>query len=334
MDNLVYKKHPLDVALEESLKGNLGKSLEILESLSKDDPRVIFNIGWHKIRNGDLLGGFENLNAGRFINCFGLPAINGKIWRGEDLTNKTLLFRCEGGFGDQILNFRFANEFKEMGARVVISCDPKIADLFSNNGYVCVSNSVVENVYYDYWVPAMSAPWVLNHTYETLSNKSYLTSGKRNLYSKKNTLKVGIKWSGNPEFEHEQHRRFDPSHMIDLSEIQGITLFSLQRDENLVDGLPFPDMRNEMKTWQDTADIVNSLDLVITSCTSIAHLAGALGIETWVVVPILPYYTWSVPGDRSPWYESVKIFRQEKYGDWSAPFENIKNELIKKIGGI
>ena len=87
-----------------------------------------------------------------------------------------------------------------------------------------------------------------------------------------------------------------------------------------------------MKTWQDTADIINSLDLVITSCTSIAHLAGALGIETWVVVPVLPYYTWSVPGDSSPRYESVKIFRQEKYGEWNTPFENLKNELLKKVG--
>ena len=93
-------------------------------------------------------------------------------------------------------------------------------------------------------------------------------------------------------------------------------------------------MKDDMKTWQDTAEIIKGLDLVITSCTSIAHLAGALGVETWVVVPILPYYTWVLPGDTTPWYDSVRIFRQEKYGEWSQPFEKIKIELIKKTGGI
>lgn len=332
MDKLELKKHPLDESLGFSLDGKFQEAHDILKSLSQNDLRVIFNLGWHKMRNGDFLGGMDNLNAGRFINCFGLPPIKGKIWGGEDLDNKTLLFRCEGGFGDQILNFRFANEFKNMGARVIISCDPAIAGLFSNNGFICVSNDVAENVYYDYWVPAMSAAYVLNHTYDSLSGKKYITANKKNLYSKKNTLKVGIRWSGNPEFEHEHHRRFDPYHMIDLNEIEGITLYSLQRDENIIEGLPFPDMKNEMKTWQDTADIVNSMDLVITSCTSIAHLSAALGIETWIVVPILPYYTWALPGDKSPWYNSVKIFRQEKYGEWDSPFKKLTEELIKKVG--
>jgi hypothetical protein len=142
-------------------------------------------------------------------------------------------------------------------------------------------------------------------------------------------LKVGVRWSGNPEFEHEQHRRFPPELMIGISDIPNTSFYSLQRDENCVDGLPFGDMSDQMKTWDDTVNIIADLDLVITSCTSIAHLAGAMGVPTWIVVPIMPYYTWVFPNDTSSWYNSVKLFRQEKYGKWDEPFIKIREELTK-----
>jgi ADP-heptose:LPS heptosyltransferase len=82
-----------------------------------------------------------------------------------------------------------------------------------------------------------------------------------------------------------------------------------------------------IQSWEDTAGIIANLRLVITSCTAVAHLAGAMGVPTWVVVPILPYYTWALPGEKSPWYGSVTLFRQEKFGCWEAPFAKIKERL-------
>ena len=99
----------------------------------------------------------------------------------------------------------------------------------------------------------------------------------------------------------------------------------------MVDGLPFADLRDRMKTWEDSASIIQGLDLVITSCTSIAHLSAALGKETWVIVPVLPYYTWAIPGETSGWYNSVRLFRQEKYGAWDAPLQKIEAALLQKI---
>ena len=116
---------------------------------------------------------------------------------------------------------------------------------------------------------------------------------------------------------------------INLHEVPNTTLFSLQRDENCVDGLPFGDLREQMKTWEDTSSIIAGCDLIITSCTSIAHLAGALGVKTWVVVPVLPYYTWAIPGTTSKWYDSVRIFRQKRYGEWEDVFNEIREELTK-----
>jgi hypothetical protein len=322
--------HPLDIALQFCINGNPTESENILKSLPNNDPRVLFNLGWHEMRHGNLKKGFEYMNCGRFINVFGLPALPGKIWKDESLENKTLLFRCEGGYGDQILNFRFAKRFQEMGARVLVSCAPELKALFSRHGFICVDNEVIMCAHYDYWVPAMSAAYVLDIEYDKLDGSAYIfPNNPLNLFSNEKKLKVGIRWSGNPEFEHEQHRRFPPELMIDLHNTSNTTFYSLQRDSNTKNGLPFSDMADKMKSWDDTANIIAGLDLVITSCTSIAHLAAAMGIPTWIVVPIMPYYTWSYPGDKSFWYNSVTLFRQEEYGNWDKPFDDIKKELIK-----
>ena len=120
--------------------------------------------------------------------------------------------------------------------------------------------------------------------------------------------------------------------MIGLNDIPNTTFYSLQRDENTIDGLPFADMQEKMKSWDETANIIADLDLVISSCTSIAHLSAAMGKPTWIVIPIMPYYTWSVPGEKSAWYDSVRLFRQEKFGEWDEPFQKIREELTKLTG--
>lgn len=324
--------HPLDVALAACINGRPEVSEKILrEYPDKNDLRVIFNLGWHEMRHGNLKKGLQMMDAGRFISVFGMERIPGEIWRDQDLTNKTLLFRSENGYGDEIINFRFAKDFKNKGARVVISCSSSLRSLFSKHGFVCVDHSAATNVYYDYWVPAMSAAHILGYDSHNFPGKPYMQAPAKNLYGDAGSLKIGIRWAGNPQFEHEQHRKFDPKPLIDLYKIPGVTLYSLQRDEDLVDGLPFADLRDQLKTWEDTASIVQGLDLVITSCTSIAHLAGALGKETWVIVPIMPYYVWSVPGDKSVWYDTVRIFRQERYGNWEAPLNSVKDALLKKL---
>jgi len=323
--------HPLDIALAACINGHPDISEDILRSQDQTDARVIFNLGWHELRHGNLNKGLAMMDAGRFINVFGLPRIPGEIWRDQPLHNKTLLFRCENGLGDQVMDFRFAQDFAARGARVVVACEAPLMSFFSRHGFICVNTDAAASVHYDYWVPAMSAAHVLGYDSHNFPGHAYLTAEPRKLYAKGPTLKVGIRWAGNPRFEHEQHRRFDPQPLIDLHEIPGVTLYSLQRDENLVDGLPFADLRDQMGSWEDTASILAGLDLVITSCTSIAHMAGALGKETWVIVPVMPYYAWAAPGDRSVWYDTVRLFRQTKYGDWTEPLAAVRAALQDKV---
>ena len=325
-------KHPLDLALAAAIQGQPDISESILRNYEEqDDARVIFNLAWHEMRHGNLKKGMQMMDAGRFINCFGLPRIPGEIWRDQDLTNKTLLFRCENGIGDQIMNFRFAKYFQDLGARVVISCIPQLMPIFSRHGFVCIDNGATPYIHYDYWIPAMSAAHILGFDTDTFPGQPYMTAEPRKLFAKPGTLKVGIRWAGNPEFEHEQFRRFEPQPLIDLYELPGVTLYSLQRDENLIDGLPFADLREQMPTWDDTASIIQGLDLVITSCTSIAHMAGALGKEVWVIVPMLPYYAWAQPKETSVWYDSVRLFRQVKFGEWDGPLSKVRQALEHRL---
>jgi hypothetical protein len=324
--------HLLDQALECAINGDHDRSEALLRTAPEGDPRVLFNLGWHDMRNGHFKKGFEGINVGRFINVFGSPKIPGPIWKDQPLEGKTLLFRCEGGFGDEIINFRFAQEFKDKGAQVVVAGHPSLLPIFARHGFPCVTTATAEQggVYYDYWVPAMSAAYVLGHEFETLPGKPYLTAQPATLTKKPNTIKVGLRWSGNPQFEHEQHRRFDPSLMIDLHKNEGITCYSFQKDNDLRD-VPFEDLKSELKTWEDTASHLKAMDLVITSCTSVAHMSAALGVETWIVAPILPYYTWAVPGEKTAWYDSVTLFRQTKYGQWDDVFEKINKALEERV---
>ena len=314
--------HPLDVALKLAIEGEADWSERILREQPQDDPRAVFNLGWHDLRHGHLRAGMDKLSAGRILNVFGSPPLQtpAPIWRGP---NPTILLRLEGGLGDQIVNARFATTLAQYG-RVVVVGDAKLLDLIRTiDG---VDEVVAEGEPlppHDYWVPAMSAAYVLKMEYEDLSGAPYLHATPRTFPKGFN---VGLRWAGNPQFEHEQHRKFDPSLMLALADIPNVNCYSLQRDNDLLD-VPFTDLRGEMTDWTATASILAGLDLVITSDTSIAHCAAALGVETWIVVPVLPYYMWALPGHSTPWYDTVTLYRQETYGDWTAPFAKITDDL-------
>ena len=333
MNEVEFKRQNegLDAAFALSVKGDLDGSEKILSSLGNNDPRVRFNLGWHNMRRGNLFKGYEGLNSGRIFDGFG-GAKNpyGTLYNGQSLKDKTLLFHGEGGLGDEIINVRFVKDFHERGAKVLLGCNKELYPIFKNIPYVSaiLDRNVCVHSHYDYWVQAMSAPYALKYEYNDLSGKPYLNYfSPKYLPNKHNKIKVGLRWAGSPKFEHEQHRRFPTKHMLELTELKQFSFYSLQRDDDLLDTGQFIDLRYEMKTWRDTAEIISGLDLIITSCTSVAHLSAAMGKPTWIIVPTLSYYMWVLPGNKSPWYDSVTLYRQTEYNNWNAPFEQLKKDL-------
>ena len=318
-------KHPLDIALYNSLRGNFTKAETILREYSAlvpEDPRPKFNLGWYELSRGNIHEGFDLLNYGRWCNAFGNPALKAgtPLWNGE--TGATILFNSEGGLGDQIISIRYVKQLAEH-SKVIVACDPSLMPLFSriNGVSAVVASDGARYMYHTHWIPAMSAPFIIGN----IPDEPYIPCNLNPIKGR-----IGVKFFGNPEFSHEEYRQFPKKLLIDLTKkFPNNAWVNLQRE-----GMEIPKWFEQpsLATWDDTIKVLEGLELVITSCTSIAHLSGAMGIPTWVIVPILPYYIWAEPETR--WYKTVKIFRQEKFSKWKAPFANITRELQQQNLGM
>ena len=312
----------LDLQLEAALRGDFDAGWRYCQLTDPDDDRAAFNKGWYLLRQGKLLEGMRQLDRGRRVGVFGSRATSSApLYDGRLLDGEPVLLIGEGGLGDQICNARFARTIAAGGGKVILACEAELASLLSRIEGVSavVQHAAAGGVYHKYYVPMMSAPLHLGLEYGDLDGSPYLPCPQ---FKAQERLRVGIRWSGNPQFEHEQHQRFDPAPLFAL---EGVDLVSLQD----VSDVPIPDhvAKPTLDNWSKTANKIARCDLIISSCTAVAHLSAAMGKPTWIIVPILPYYIWSLPQNTSPWYNSVRLFRQERYDDWSAPFNNIRFAL-------
>ena len=138
--------------------------------------------------------------------------------------------------------------------------------------------------------------------------------------------RIGLRWSGSKAFE-EQHNKLFPAELL-FSAVKSADyeFISLQRDADTELCPPWV-KQVPLDSWHETREAIASCDLVISSCTSVSHLAAAMGVETWVVTPIMPYFLYALDGDKTPYYDSMRLFRQETFGEWLEPFVKIAKEL-------
>lgn len=358
--------HPIDKILELQLEGKNEEARKISDDLENLGPDKIFdtqgnlgnpdtwirhrfNRGWFKLQEGNYQEGSQLLESGRFIKVYGngplktdKPMYNPQI---HDIKNKGIIISLEGGYGDEIIHAKFASSYKKLGAsKVYLAADPSLHGLFKRIEGVdeVIQRNQAHLVEHDFWIPGFSSGWVAGHTFEDLPNQPFLIPNydsvsiwKEIIKSDLNQVKVGIRWAGNPKFEHQQFRKFPEKFLTNLSQYPQLKVFSLQRDQNLVT-LPsnIVDLQHFLISWEDTAAAIMNLDLIITSCTSIAHLAAGLGKETWVMVPILPYHTWaynSPDSETSPFYNCARLFRQKEPKKWNNTFQKMYRELEKKF---
>ena len=313
---IIREPELIDMQLEASLNGDFKKGWELIQQMDIKDNRAAFNRGWYELRRGNLQEGHKLLDRGRLEDAFGnSKTSNVPDWNGE---KGTVLLHLEGGLGDQIHGFRFAKDIEDRGCKVVIACSIELAPIFAEQ-FITVQSGALGGVYHDYYCPAMSAILPLGYEYSDIKGEAYISRTAEPVPGR-----IGVRWQGNPKFEHEQHRLFPADLMFEA--VRGSDCVSLQRDEG-ADLKPNWMPQADVSDWNETRNSISQCEKVITSCTSVAHLSAAMGIETWIVVPILSYYLWALPVNKSPYYNSVTIYRQENYGDWSAPFEQIKEKL-------
>lgn len=332
--------HLLDQQLNLSIRGQFDDAWKISEEINQQTPndlRHLFNRAFLLIKRGDFQKGYSQLEAGRHINVYGNKKINttAPIWQGEDLANKTVIINLEGGWGDQFIFLRFAECISNRQGKTILCCDRAIHKLCNRTPGVnsCITLNELNKTPHDYWIPSFSCSWLFGHDFSTLPNKPYIFPDENKVKEweniiKSNKLKVGIRWSGNPQFEHQQFRIFPSDNLIKLKKYN-IQLYSLQRDNDTRE-LPdeIIDLNELLISWEETAAAIANLDLIITSCTSIAHLASAMGKPCWVIVPILPYHIWAYGNEHTPWYQkTTRIFRQKKFSDWNETFDELETHL-------
>lgn len=324
----VRAPHDLDLQLAASIVGDFKEGLRLATKLKKEQPwnhRAAFNRGWYTLREGKILEGYKLLDRGRIVGVFGneKPHTPQPAWDGK--TKGTILLQLEGGLGDQIHQARYIKSIVDRGNRVIVSCAGPLVEFMQQLDGVsaAMQHGVEYGVYHDAYVQGMSSIVPLKLELKDLSGKPYI---KKPDVKKGKKLRIGLRWSGNKDFE-DQHKKLFP-HELMFNAVKGFDaeFISLQRDGG-EEFCPSWVKKVPLNTWSQTQEAIASCDLVISSCTSVSHLSAAMGIDTWVVVPAMAYFLYALPGDRVPYYGSMRLFRQEEFGNWSTPFEEIKKEL-------
>jgi len=325
----VKKSSILDLVLEAGLRGKFDKAEQMLRRELEEHPdneRAQYNLGLYEMMKGNQVRGHKYLDRGRPIDVFGNRDVVSQmpLWDGKE--KGVVLMNMEGGFGDGFHCIRFAKDILARGNELVISGDEKVSEIMRSVVGVTtfVAFQGAKYVYHNFWMPSMSAPLYMDLEYSDARGEAYIPR----VCSSEG--KIGVKWEGNPKFEHQQHRLFPAEMMQDV--VEGFdNVVSLQQGEDGMAEGPDWMEKPDLSHWDLTRIELSKCNIVLTSCTGLAHLAGAMGIETWIVVPILPYHTWALPGSKTVHYDSVTLYRQTKYGCWKDPFWKMKKDFRERM---
>ena len=267
-------------------------------------------------------------------------------WDGsKSLIGKRFAVYEEQGLGDIIQFCRYLILLKQKGAEITFKVNKKMHALLKtlDEAILLVDNDPDENDI-DFEIALMSLPHLLNTNLNTIpSMGSYLYADRDKIVSwskrfKKPSFKIGICWQGSKN-KIDVGRSFDLSLFKDISRLPNVELISLHKGEG---ENQIKDINFELTTlgsvfdsgedaFVDTAAVMANCNLIITSDTAIAHLAGALGCPTWVILKKVPDWRWMLGRNDSPWYPKMKLFRQKKRNDWGEVFEIIKKDLLSLI---
>jgi tetratricopeptide (TPR) repeat protein len=271
-------------------------------------------------------------------------------WQGENLAGKTILLHAEQGFGDTFQFIRYVPLVKNLGANVVVECQKALVKLLA--GFPDVDQLVPGGQQlpaFDYHAPLMSLPGIFKTVLATIpATVPYLSADPaliaywREKLDQVPGFRIGINWHGRVGDIHALPRHIQLEHFLPLGDLPGVRLISLQKSpipiEPKVDRhaqFPIIDFGNELDqargAFVDTAAIMMNLDLVISSDTSVVHLAGALGVPVWVALPSPPDWRWLLDCADSRWYPTLRLFRQKTPGDWSPVFDQIKHALAARL---
>ncbi len=315
---------------------NLSRRKDLPEEIEK---KVNHNLSGYYFRKDDL-----NTALSRFLietekEAYKNIKLSLPKWNGVITPNQTIVIDANCGAGDEVMHIRFMKKLKELGMKPIWATTRKqLSDVFNYNGFESVC--VWDNPEYPEdacMVYALALPYYLNLTVQDLGREPYLKplpqKEKKYSYIQKDPkYKIGIFWNSSSGYEQAHFRSIDFFDLWNaMSGNPEHSLYSLQMKDT-----PVPKTcRNHIKEFHskdrefsDTFSIINQMDLVITSCTSIAHISASMGKQTCVFVPIMEYYAWTSSTGKSWWYgDHVHLFKQKKPRNWQQPLNELKEFL-------
>ncbi len=315
-------------------------------------PTIPFNRGAALLLCGELSAGWP-LYENRFATWLPHERRHTHVpqWRGDfPLRGRTILLHAEQGLGDTLQFIRYAPQVAALGATVRLEVQPAIAPLLKNFPGVASLHLQHEQLpAFDCHCRLLSLPLAFQTTVETIPAATPYLSVPLTPHTSllpprraASTRRVGLVWQGNPNHENDHNRSLPFAQLRTLLDAQPeLEFISLQKPEcaefvayarersanasliPLISNLP-------LNSFADTATVIAELDLVIAVDTSVAHLAGAMGKPVWLLLPFSPDWRWLLGRTDSPWYPSMRLFRQSAVGDWSAPLREI-TEALKRL---
>lgn len=267
-------------------------------------------------------------------------------WQGERLAGKKILLYADQGYGDSLQFLRYAPKVAEMAEEVGVLVQKPLEELARQSLPECRvwdSSEMLPLQEYDLACPLMSLPHWFHTKLEFLPQEIPYVQPKQEeaaswakqlqQLAPQGNFRIGVVWAGNAAHSNDKNRSVAISHLMPLLEQQKIFWLSLQVGERAKDIKKLPnqadiaDISLQLKDFAVTAAVIANLDLVLTVDSAVAHLAGAMGKKTWLMLPFNPDWRWLLDREDSPWYPSMRLFRQKRLGDWTEVVSDVKKAL-------
>lgn len=347
---------PAQVRLANALEvlGHFDEALAVLRRLVRQAPRYPMGhvaLGTALLRRGEYAEGWPHFEWRRLLPPVSdfVAALPAAPWQGEDPRGRTILLYHEQWLGDSIQFVRYARLVAARGGRVVAAVAQPLARLFRGVPgvqHVAVNGEAVPA--FDLHASFLSLPLLLGAGPETTGGAPpYLrlpsALAKEAEVPASEELRVGLVWAGNPVHANDTYRSAPFAALAPILAVPGATFYSLQVGPRAVDlwqdGTPAPvvDLAPQLGDMADTAAAMGWLDLVVTVDTATAHLAGALARPVWLMLPVGSDWRWHLGRGDSAWYPSMRLFRQDKVGDWDGPVRAVARALaalVAEHGGV
>ena len=268
-----------------------------------------------------------------------LMRLPGQAWRGEPIEGKTILLYHEQSLGDSLQYIRYAPLVAARGASVIVACPRKLESIFAGArgvSMVVADGDVLPPIHAH--AALMSLPHIFGTTPDTVpAQVPYLHSvGVKVPKSPPRLgeeLCVGLTWAGDPAYVNDIYRSCPFAALEPLMWAEGVTYYCVQMGDKMMDlwgargEARMIDMASSLRDLATSAAVIDQLDIVISVDTAVAHLAGAMGKPVWVLLPFSGDWRWGMAGDRTPWYPTMRLFRQRHPGNWSDPIKRMATML-------